>query len=158
MFSIELSNQIHVFQVALSAFLGFGSALLVNYIVQWRLRERQKQRLLRVLKQELENLHDQADMLEAEKVYIRPYSLPVWTGAVKSGHIHCLGDMSTFTLLLGVFSYIEEANLIEMECFKLANNSVPQRLDTLFAVARESREGVKNQVIHGLSIIERQKV
>ena len=158
MLSVELSNQIHVLQVALSAFLGFGSALLVNYIVQWRLRERQKKRLLCVLKQELDNLQEQADFLEAGKVYIRPYSLPVWTGAVKSGHIHCLGDMSSFTLLLGVFSYIEEANLIEMECFKLANSSAIHRLDTLYAAVRESREGVKKQVSNGLSIIERQKV
>ena len=119
-------------------------------------RKKQKKLLLDALLNELSNLQKNAELLEKNIAYIRPYPLPIWKGAVESGHLQCLSDMTAFTLLLEVFSYIEDANRIEMKGFELINGSVSNHFDFVFSEVQKVREEVKEQIKQGISIIQNQ--
>lgn len=142
-------------ELMLTTFLGFGSALLVEAIVDRHKEKELKKQLLMDLQRELVLVQKEMESLEANKVYIRPYAIPVWTGAKECGELLCMDREAYFSKLLEVFSSIEEANLIEMKCFELC---VGQRqsvnMEMIFTALADNRANIKKQVDSGLSIME----
>lgn len=142
-------------ELILTTFLGFGSALLVEAIVDRYKEEKLKKQLLIDLKTELELLHKEMESLEANKVFIRPYAIPVWTGAKECGELLCMDREKYFSKLLEVFSNIEEANLIEMKCFELCvGERQSVNMEMILSTLADNRAHIKEQVDIGLSIVE----
>ena len=141
-------------ELIITTFLGFGSALLVEAIVDRHKENELKKQLIMDLKQELELLHKEIESLEENKVYIRPYAIPVWTGAKECGELLCMDREEYFSKLLEVFSSIEEANLIEMKCFELCvGHKQSDNMEIIFSTLADNRTHIKEQVDIGLSII-----
>lgn len=142
-------------ELILTTFLGFGSALLVESIVDRHKEKGLKKQLLIDLKRELELVHNEIESLEVNKVFIRPYAIPVWTGAKECGELLCMDREAYFSKLLEVFSSIEEANLIEMKCFELCvGQKQSVNMEMIFSTLTDNRAHIKEQVDIGLSIIE----
>ena len=146
----------YFFEVVLSSFLGFGSALLVEAIVDSYRNSSTKKQLLVNLKQELSTLQSNISSMEENKVYIRPYSIPIWSGARECGSLICMDKSKCFPKLLEVFSSIEEANLVEMKCFEVYVGQHPSKedMDLIVAAVSDSRRLIKKQIENGLTVIE----
>lgn len=142
-------------ELILTTFLGFGSALLVEAIINRNKERGLKKQLLIDLKKELELVHKVMESMEANKVFVKPYAIPVWIGAKECGELLCMDRESYFSKLLEVFSSIEEANLVEMKCFELCvghNQSV--NMEMILSTLADNRAYIRKQVDTGLSIIE----
>lgn len=142
-------------ELILTTFLGFGSALLVEAIIDMHKKKGLKKQLLVDLRKELVLVHNAMESMEGNKVFIRPYAIPVWTGAKECGGLLCMDGEPYFFQLLEVFSSIEEANLVEMKCFELCvgqKHSV--NMEMIFSTLDDSRSYIKERIDAGLSIVE----
>lgn len=153
--STSAPNWASFIELFLSSFLGFGTALLVEAIWDKHKDKQLKEQLSENLKKELEKVVDIANSLDANLVYIAPFSIPVWHGATTSGSILCMDDEKWFSDLLDVFSSIDEANQIESRCFELTvggDETCVKR--NVVAVLTESRRNVLERAKHGISLFE----
>ncbi len=141
-------------ELMLSTFLGFGSALLVEKIVNSCNEKAIRKQLLNDLKAELVSLKSIIELLEADKVYIQPYAIPIWKGAHECRSILCMDKEPYFLKILEVFSIIEEANLIEMKCFELLVNKSPSTNSALIlSTLSDNRQYVKKHIEEGLTLL-----
>lgn len=150
-----LSLDFSFIELVLSSFLGFGFALLVEAIVQHRNDRKTKRQLLTDLKQELSSLYNIACSLEPNKIYIRPYHTPVWTGAIDSNSILLLDKEKYYIDLIEVFSSIEEGNMIEMKCFEMCFENHDRVNDLIKQTLADNRKHVREQITSGMKMIER---
>ena len=67
-----------ILELTLSTFLGFGSALLVEAIITYYNNKKYKAQLIDDLIIELGNIKNIINGLEDGKVYMQPYSIPIW--------------------------------------------------------------------------------
>ena len=142
-------------ELALSTFLGFGSALLVEAIINRYNEASLRKQLLKDLKEELLSLKTKVELLEEDKVYIQPYAIPIWKGTCECGSILCLDKESYFLKILEVFSIIEEANLIEMRCFELfVDKSTCADKALILSTLTDNRKYVKKQIDKGLLLLD----
>lgn len=141
-------------ELMLSTFLGFGSAILVETIIEKRKKKSYEKQLLKDMKQELLSLKDNLEILNFDKVFIRPYNIPVWRGACDSGALLNLDNKPFFSKLIEVYSCIEEANMIETKCFELyVSRHVTTDINLITATFTDNRKYVRNQIEIGLRII-----
>lgn len=141
-------------ELVLSTFLGFGSALLVEAIVDRHKDKTLREQLLKNLKTELSSLKESIERFEPDKVYIQPYAIPIWRGARECGSILCIDKKSCFLKLLEVFSSIEEANLIELKCFELyVSRTTSTDIDLILSTLSDNRQYIKEQIETGLSLL-----
>ena len=141
-------------ELVLSTFLGFGSALLVEAIVDRRKEKSQREQLIQNLLTELLALKQKVDSLEPEKVYIQPYSTPIWRGARECGSILCMDKEPYFLKILEVFSSIEEANLIELKCFELyVGQKNTADIGLILSTLSDNRKYLKEQLEKGLVLL-----
>lgn len=142
-------------ELIVATFLGFGSALLVEAIIDRNRKKGLKKQLLKDLKKELLSIHKVMEAMEANKVFIRPYAIPVWTGAKECGELLCMDSEAYFSKLLEVFSSIEEANLVEMKCFELyVGQKQSVDMEMIYSALADNRVYIREQIDIGLSIIE----
>lgn len=150
------SNTAPFIELFLSSFLGLGTALLVEAIWDRHKDKEIKNQLTKNFEVELTHVIDIANGLSSEKVYISPFSIPIWHGATTCGSILSLDSESIFFELLDVFSSIDEANQIETRCFELmVGNGNLQMRNTVFAVLKENRKNVIERATRGISLIQR---
>lgn len=141
-------------ELVLSTFLGFGSTLLVEAIVDRRKEKAQREQLIQNLLAELRALKQKVDSLEGEKVYIQPYAIPIWRGARECGSILCMDKEPYFLRLLEVFSSIEEANLIELKCFELyVGKKNTADISLILSTLADNRSYLKEQIEKGLMLL-----
>lgn len=141
-------------ELVLSTFLGFGSALLVEAIVDKHEEKILRKQLLKDLKAELLSLKENIELLESDKVYIQPYTISIWKGVRECGSILCIDEIPCFFQLLEVFSSIEEANLIELKCFELYVGRTPSTdMNLILSTLYENRQYVKKQIETGLIML-----
>ena len=141
-------------ELMLSTFLGFGSALLVEKIINNCNEKAIRKQLINDLKVELESLKSSIELLESDKVYIQPYAIPIWKGARECGSILCMDKETYFLKILEIFSVIEVANLIEMKCFELLVNKSPSTdMVSIFSTLSDNRQYVKNHIEEGLNLL-----
>lgn len=143
-------------ELFLSSFLGVGTALLVEAIWDRYKDKELKEQLTKNFEAELTHVIEIANGLANEKVYMSPFSIPVWRGATSCGSILSLDNENAFFELLDVFSSIDEANQIETRCFELlVGNSNSQMRETVLDVLKDNRQHVIEQATRGISLIQR---
>lgn len=143
-------------ELFLSSFLGVGTALLVEAIWDRHKNQELKQQLTKNFEVELTHVIEIANGLTNEKVYMAPFSIPVWHGATSCGSILSLDNEDAFFELLDIFSSIDEANQIETRCFELlVGNSSLQTRKAVLDVLKDNRQHVIEQATRGISLIQR---
>lgn len=150
-----LSFDFSFIELAISSFLGFAFALLVEAIVAHRSEKKQKKQLTKDLLQELRSLKTESETLDNDKVYIRPYQIPVWEGAIACHALLCLDKENDFISLVEVFSSIEEANMIEMKCFELCINNSNNANSEIFRTLTDNRRHVHKKIVDGITLLEK---
>ena len=116
-----VSSSFSVLEVFLSGFFAFLSALAVEALWEKHKTSDLRKQLKKTLAEELETLKGTLSLMKSDEIYIKPYSIPVWTGASKSGSILCLDKEKSFNDILKFFSLVEEANMIEMKAYEILN-------------------------------------
>ncbi|MBQ8896764.1 MAG: hypothetical protein IJY88_08245 [Clostridia bacterium] len=146
-------------EMFLSAFLGFGFALLVEALVSIIGTRNTVTQLKKALIGELEQIANTLQKIKDDEYYFYPYKLPIWSGACKSGAILTLNNIKEFTKLLDIFASIEEANVIEKEGLIIhyqSNNTTSRNRDKHIKEAvLESRKKLATQVEKGKQILSR---
>lgn len=142
-------------ELILSTFLGFGSALLVEAIIEKHKDNSLKKQLLLDLRKELLSLKSNISTMQTDKAYIRPYSIPIWSGAKDCGSLLCMDKSPCYTALLETFSSIEEANLVEMKCFELLITQYSsENKKMIISILLNSRKHISEQIEIGLRAIK----
>lgn len=148
------SINVSFIELILSTFLGFASALLVETIIDRCKEKALRKQLIRDLYSELLALKENIKQLNADMVYIQPYSIPIWIGARECGTILCMDKKPYFVKILEVYSSIEEANLIEMKCFELYVSRTPTTdIEQIKSTLADNRIHVKKQIDIGLALL-----
>ena len=152
--SISSSVDFSFIELMLSTFLGFGSALLVEAIIDKHKAKTLRKQLLRDLHAELSALKVSIDSLEPDMVYCQPYTIPIWNGARECGAFLCINMKPFFYKLLEVFSSVEEANLVEMKCFELYVGRTPSTdMSIIMTTLSDNRKYISKQIEEGLSLL-----
>ena len=87
---MAISSQLSILEVFLSGFLAFLSALAVEALWERHKTSYLRKQLKKTLENEVLNLKETLNVMKDDEIYIKPYSVPVWIGASKSGSILCL--------------------------------------------------------------------
>lgn len=150
--TLEQHEGFPFFEMFFSAFLGFVVALLVEALVGAMKNKNSKKQIIGELKNELESVKGAVDILEENKHYFCPYSIPIWKGACKSGIVLSIRSIENFTKLIDVFASIEEANTVEKEAL-ISNINFGKSNEALKNACMESRRKVKESVENGIKIL-----
>ena len=134
---------IHMF---FSSFLGFISALLVEALWEKYKSFTQRKHLRSALLDELQNLKMNLLSLDRDKIYIKPYSTPVWNGASKSGSILCLDSDAHFNDFLRFYSLVEESNMIEKEAYEILYINPSADKTYILESVRDSRKLIQDEI------------
>ncbi len=154
--NLNITSIISFIELFLSSFLGLASALLVEAIWDKYKNKKLQEQLSKELKAELKHVIDITNGLESEKVYMSPFSIPIWRGATTCNSILSLGNSNNFPELLDVFSNIDEANQIETRCFELTVGNCDQKARTIVSkVLKDNRKNVIDKATHGISLLQR---
>lgn len=143
------------FEIYLSAFLGFLSALIVEAINDYITSKQKRKQIVKNLAIELEAVKIEADGLENTKLYPLPYSIPFWKGICSSGSVLVLDKMGGFSELVRIFEKIEEANYIEGKFFGIVMSSQKTNIDeeTLRNII-ENRKNLIIEIDKGLELLK----
>lgn len=95
---LAVSSSFSVVEVFLSSFLAFLSALAVEALWEMHKTSGLRKQLKKALVTELRTLKDTLSSMQSDEVYIKPYSVPVWNGASKSGSMLCLDKNKTLMM------------------------------------------------------------
>lgn len=144
-----------ILEVFLSSFLAFLSALAVEALWEWHKTTSLRKQLKKTLAEELKNLKEALAVIKDDEIYINPYSIPVWTGASKSGSILCLDKDKDFNEILKFFSLVEEANMIEMKAYEILNINPSANKTAILQNVIESRAQLKNEIDTIISVLKR---
>lgn len=145
-------------ELILSTFFGFASALLVEAIIGKHKEKAIRKQLLNDLYSELTALKDSVQLLDAEKVYIQPYSISIWIGARECGTLLCMDKQPYFPKILEIYSSIEEANLIELKCFELCiGKSLSNDMEQIKETLADNRQHIKKQIEIGITLLDKEK-
>lgn len=104
-----------------SAFMGFGSALLVEAIISIVKNKKQTKELIASLMQELVDVQSKAQrqINKSDIIYdTKPYSIPIWESACVTGALSLLHSTKYYVEITKTFSFIQEANEFEYFCFR----------------------------------------
>lgn len=101
----------------LAAFLGFLSAMFVEFIFRRMDTRTRAKRVAKELVEELQVNKAAVNILDDEQAYVSPYQLSSWKGAQFTGSISELRGVKGAKNLLHAFSTIEEASILERSLF-----------------------------------------
>lgn len=147
LFKYLCGNYIQVIISVISGFMGFGSALLVERISANTTSKKYKKELLKRLKNELVGVKCTLEELHPQQNYIDPFSIPIWKGAKASGGLLDLNSDPAFEEMVQIFSEIEDANMVEKECFKLMfSNGDAECKKRVYEVMSQTRVSLKNRI------------
>lgn len=154
-FTTIISQNEKFFDLFLSAFLGFLSALIVEWIKDYVSSKRKRKQILINLLKELENIEVESTQLDKTKTYPYPYPIALWKGLCHSGSIVSLDKLDNYTKIISLFEEIEEANCLENECFEILMiiNQSSQK-DTIIKTLLESRERINSKVKTGIELLK----
>lgn len=145
---LTILRQIFTNEVYLSAFLGFGSALLaegvLGVIKNWKMK-RELINELRVELREVNRIAQENSQKESKDIgfFLHPYIIAVWEGACMSNAILCLNKDKNYNKIMEVFERIKDANEFEKECFYQSFSHNDEKIWNLRKrMLRENREKV----------------
>lgn len=104
---------IDTFKLFLSAFLGFLSALVVEWIWNSNQRRKEKNELLQDITDELEVNLKSIESIQKDVMYVNPYVTSIWDGAISTGAITSLRGYKYFYTIARTYRLIESANYWE---------------------------------------------
>lgn len=143
------------FEVYLSTFLGFLSALIVEAINDYVTSNQKRKQIVKNLTIELETVKSEAASLEDTKLYPLPYSIPFWKGISLSGLVLSLDKMDNYSELIRIFEKIEEGNQIEGRCFDIVMSSQNKNIDEcMFETILKNRKRLINEIDKGLELLK----
>lgn len=152
--TIRETVSIPFFEVYLSAFLGFLSALIVEAINDYITSKKKRKQIVKNLVVELEAVKTEAGSLENTKLYPLPYSIPFWKGICSSGSVLVLDKMDSFSELVRIFEKIEEANYIEGNFFGIVMSSQKKNIDEdMLRTILENRKKLIIEIDKGLELL-----
>ncbi len=149
------SSGISIVEVFLSSFLAFLSALAVEALWEIHKTSGLRKQLKKALVAELKALKDTLSSMKSDEIYIKPYSIPVWNGASKSGTILCLDKDKNFYDVLKFFSLVEEANMVEREAYEILNINLGANKTIILQNVIECRTQIQNEIDNTIDIISR---
>lgn len=133
-------------ELFLTTFLGFLSALAVEALWANHKDNQLKNQIKENLKKELISIKKQIEELQDDRVYMKPYSIPIWKGACESGSILVLDKCDGFFQLIELYSLIEEANLVEMKAFEISNMENVKNTKACIQLAIDGRNRIKSSI------------
>ena len=145
------------FEVYLSAFLGFLSALIVEAINDHITVKQKRKQIVKNLIIELETVKNEARSLKDTKLYPLPYSIPFWKGISLSGSVLVLDKMDSYSELVRIFEKIEEANYIEAKCFEIVMSSQKRNDEDMIKTILQNRKKLLNEIDKGLELLREAK-
>lgn len=113
--NIEIAQTIQLF---VSSFLGFLSALLVEWLSEVIRSKKSAIQLEKQIKKEVNEILNTAYSLEDQMGYINPYRVSVWNLSIQTGEILGLSQKKYYNEMIKAFNQVEEANRIETEFYK----------------------------------------
>lgn len=155
---IEEIVSIPFFEVYLSAFLGFLSAIIVEAIKDCITSKQKRKQIVKNLIIELETIKDEVSGMEDTKLYPLPYSIPFWKGICMSGTVLVLDKMNSYSNLICVFEKIEESNHIEGKCFEIVMSSQKRIIDKeMLEIILKNRKKLLGEIDKGLKLLKEVK-
>ncbi len=152
---LAVSSSFSVVEVFLSSFLAFLSALAVEALWEMHKTSGLRKQLKKALVTELRTLKDTLSSMQSDEVYIKPYSVPVWNGASKSGSMLCLDKNKNFNDVLKFFSLVEEASMIEMEAYEILNINPRVNKAAILQNVIECRVQIQSEIDDIINILSR---
>lgn len=152
---MAISSQLSILEVFLSGFLAFLSALAVEALWERHKTSYLRKQLKKTLENEVLNLKETLNVMKDDEIYIKPYSVPVWIGASKSGSILCLNKEKNFNEILKFFSLVEEANMIEMKAYEILNINPSANKSAILRNVIECRVQLKKEINNILNFLKR---
>ncbi len=155
---IEKIASIPFFEVYLSTFLGFLSALIIETISDYVTSKQKRKQIIKNLIIELETVKNEVKSLEDKKLYPLPYSIPFWKGICLSGSVLNLDKMNCYAALVCIFEKVEEANYMEGKCFEIVLSSPQKNIDkNMLKTILENRKQLLNEIDKGLQLLREVK-
>lgn len=151
---IEEVVSIPFFEVYLSTFLGFLSALIIETINDYATSKQKRKQIIKNLIIDLETVKNEAESLEDKKLYPLPYSIPFWRGICLSGSVLNLDKMDKYAELVRVFEKIEEANYMEARCFEIVMSSQKNIDENMLKTILKNRKQLLNEIDKGLQLLK----
>lgn len=152
---LAVSSSFSVVEVFLSSFLAFLSALAVEALWEMHKTSGLRKQLKKALVSELKTLKETLSSMKSDEIYIRPYSVPVWNGASKSGSMLCLDKDRNFNDVLKFFSLVEEASMIEMKAYEILNINPRVNKIAIFQNVIECRAQIQSEIDNIINILSR---
>lgn len=105
----KFSSIMEIWGIFLSAFLGFLSAIFVQYLFQRIGDYRNKKIIIQGIKKELKAALLDIDRLQ-DDYYIHPIERSFWDGIVHSGGIYLINKDQSYQQILNIYSMIDTTN------------------------------------------------
>lgn len=152
---IEEIVSIPFFEVYLSTFLGFLSALIIAIVSDYIKSKQKRKQIIKNLIIDLETVKYEAESLEEKKLYPLPYSIPFWKGICLSGSVLNLDKMESYAELVRIFEKIEEANYMEAKCFEIVMFSQKKIIDVnMQETILKNRKQLLSEIDKGLQLLK----
>lgn len=97
-------------EIFMSTFLGFLSALLVEYLVECHRDKILLKNTLNGIKLELQNIERKLDTLGNGMYYVDPLDISYWESISHTHNLNCLMSHSLYSRIVTVYQYIETVN------------------------------------------------
>ena len=141
-------------EILLSCLLGFVLAYLVEILWDKKKSTKQAIQLKKALSEELTDIKGILSGISDEKLFISPYSIPIWTGANKSGLILCVDNIEEFNKIVGFYALLEEANLVETTAFEVLNINPQANKKAIYDNVLACRNELRNKIDDVLDTIK----
>lgn len=96
--------------VCISAFLGFLSAIVVEWLYKKYIDNTNKKVLLKGIYTEISNIKRDIQQLNKESYYLSPLEKPFWESSIYSGSISLIEKSNLYSQILNIYSMVDAVN------------------------------------------------
>lgn len=129
-------------EIFISTFLGFLSALLVEYLVERYGDKILLRSTLNGIQLELQNVKEKLDILGNDMYYVDPLDTSYWKSISHTQNLNCLLSHPLYNRIVTVYQYIETVN--RWECIRslsyFMNSSPNLDLNNALSIQRSELE------------------
>lgn len=146
-------------EIFFTCFLGFLSALLVQYIYKYTETNTNKKILLKGIYQELFVAAEDIKNLNSDSFYISPIEKSFWDSAINSGNVALINKTVYYKSLLNVYAMIDAVNKWEelnSYVFFLSNKNLEKKNILSNAILKQRKE-LELEIAQVLSLIKKFK-
>lgn len=146
-------------EIFLTCFLGFLSALLVQYVYKYSETNKNRKILLKGIYQELFVAAEDIKNLNNDSFYISPIEKSFWDSAINSGNVALINKSVYYKSLLNVYAMIDAVNKWEelnSYVFFLSNKNLEKKNILSNAILKQRKE-LELELAQVLSLIKKFK-